>query len=381
MRYTHSDSNARLRAIIETAIDGIITIDSRGIIESANPAAAKLFGYTIGELIGQPVTMLMPEPYRSEHGGYMRRYQAGAPPKIIGIGREVPGVRKNGELFPFRLAVSEIELEDGSKLYTGMIHDLTEQKATEEQLRRYASELERSNRDLEDFAYISSHDLQEPLRKIQAFGSRIQAKEAHLLSEQGRDYLERMLNAAGRLQTLINDLLTFSRVSTKAQPFMSISLSNVLNEVIDDLEVAIEQAGARIHRHELTEIEADPTQIRQLFQNLLSNALKFRRSDEQMTIRVTGELIQEKGEATPMIRISFEDNGIGFEQKYADRIFNIFQRLEGQRFQGSGVGLAICKRIVTRHGGRIEAHSERGSGSKFVVILPLRQKAGNTGPV
>lgn len=376
MRYTHSDSNARLRAIIETAIDGIITIDSKGKIESANPAAAKLFGYAIEELIGQPVTMLMPEPYRSEHGGYMRRYQAGAPPKIIGIGREVPGVRKNGETFPFRLAVSEIELEDGSKLYTGMIHDLTEQKATEEQLRRYAAELERSNRDLEDFAYISSHDLQEPLRKIQAFGSRIQAKEAHLLSEQGRDYLDRMLNAAGRLQTLINDLLTFSRVSTKAQPFMSISLSNVLNEVIDDLEVAIEQAGASIHRHELAEVEGDPTQIRQLFQNLLSNALKFRRSDERMTIRVTGELIQEKDEAPPMIRISFEDNGIGFEQKYADRIFNIFQRLEGQRFQGSGVGLAICKRIVTRHGGRIEAFGERGSGSKFVVILPVSQKNG-----
>ena len=372
-----SDSS-RLKAIIDTAIDGIITIDERGIIDTVNPAAAKLFGYAKEELVGKNISMLMPEPYHSAHDQYLADYHRGGQGKIIGIGREVIGLRKNGNTFPFRLAVGEVKLKGDSRLYTGIIHDLSQQKGQEEQLRRYAADLERSNRELENFAYISSHDLQEPLRKIQAFGSRILSREGDNLSPQGRDYLERIQRASARLQNLINDLLTFSRVSSRAKPFVMVDLNQILAEVCSDLEIAITEAEATIDVASLPSIEADPTQIRQLFQNLLSNAVKFRREGVPPQITVTAE------DATPnpepdrrkprkTYQIAIQDNGIGFEEKYLDRIFNIFQRLEGRKSEGSGIGLAICRKIALRHGGDLSAKSTPGEGSRFIITLPAKQ--------
>ncbi|MEM7515250.1 MAG: PAS domain S-box protein, partial [Bacteroidota bacterium] len=201
----YSESENKLNAIIKTAVDGIISIDTKGIVQLVNPAAARLFGYAPEEVNGKNVKMLMPEPDQSRHDGYLNNYLEGGPPKIIGIGREVSGMKKDGTVFPFRLSISEVQLGTG-KVFTGIVHDLTAEKLAEEKLRRYAAELERSNRELEDFAYISSHDLQEPLRKIQAFGTRLRAKEGSSLTEKGLDYLNRMLNASERLQNLINDL-------------------------------------------------------------------------------------------------------------------------------------------------------------------------------
>lgn len=364
----------RLKAIFETAIDGIITIDERGYIDAVNPAAARLFGYERGELTGKNISSLMPEPYQSAHDQYLANYRQTGQGKIIGIGREVIGLKKSGETFPFRLAVGEVRLEAGGRFFTGIIHDLSQQKQQEAQLRRYAAELERSNRELENFAYISSHDLQEPLRKIQAFGSRILSREGEHLTPQGRDYLERIQRASARLQNLINDLLAFSRVSSRAKPFVSVSLNQILDEVRSDLEIAITEAEAIITVGELPTLEADPTQMRQLFQNLLANAIKFRQSARSPRINVSAQPVEPVDGDCERYLIAVADNGIGFEEKYLDRIFNIFQRLEGRKYEGSGIGLAICRKIALRHGGDLTARSQPGQGTTFLVTLPLHQQ-------
>jgi two-component system, LuxR family, sensor kinase FixL len=370
------ESENKINSIIQAAVDGIITIDSHGIIEMVNPSAAKLFGYVEEELLGKSINMLMPEPDQSRHDGYMHNYERTGKKRIIGIGREVSGLKKDGTIFPFFLSISEVQLE-GRRLYTGFVHDITNQKLTEERLRRYAAELERSNAELQDFAYVSSHDLQEPLRKIQAFGDRLKTKEQAHLSDQGKDYVDRMLNAAVRMQNLINDLLAFSRVTTKSKSFEKVNLDTILSEVLSDLEITIEQTGTVIERSTLPSIEAEPTQMRQLFQNLISNAIKFRKEGVTPVVKIYHEQLQRTAHllGTPgdlQIAIYIEDNGIGFDEKYLDRIFNIFQRLEGQKYEGSGIGLAICRKIAIRHGGDITAESKPGQGTRFIITLATK---------
>ena len=247
---------------------------------------------------------------------------------------------------------------------------------------RQRLELARSNAELQEFAYVASHDLQEPLRKIQTFSDRLKSKYGEVLLDQGRDYLERMQNAAERMQALIDDLLTLSRVTTRAQPFITTHLTQVLLEVLSDLEVRIQKTGGRIEVGELPVLEADPVQIRQLLQNLLSNALKFHRADEPPVIKIYSQLLPEQKQQPTVginsaltCQILIEDNGIGFEEKYLDRIFNAFQRLHGRsEYEGTGMGLAICRKIVERHEGSITATSLPGQGSTFIVTLPLQQR-------
>ena len=247
-------------------------------------------------------------------------------------------------------------------------------------LRVFADHLQRSNRELEEFASVASHDLQEPLRKIQAFGDRLKTTCGNSLSEDGRDYLARMQNAAKRMQTLINDLLTFSRVTTQAQPFRPTDLGLLAAEVASDLEARVEQTGAAIQIGELPTIEADPLQMRQLFQNLISNGLKFRQPDVPPRVSIVSRLLDQSheglnsGDYSQRCEITFEDNGIGFDEKYLDRIFDVFQRLHSRaEFEGTGIGLAVCRKIVERHNGSITARSRPGEGASFIVTLPIKQ--------
>lgn len=253
-----------------------------------------------------------------------------------------------------------------------------------EQETRQREELARSNTELQQFASIASHDLQEPLRKIQAFSNRLKDKYGEVLTEQGRDYLERMQNAAQRMQILIDDLLTLSRVTTKAQPFVPVNLDQVTQEVLSDLEVCIQQNRGHVEVGNLPTIDADPIQMRQLLQNLISNALKFHRDDELQRVKIYSQWLNEQGNtprggsAVPKrCQIIVEDNGIGFDEKYLDRIFNVFQRLHSRsQFEGTGMGLAICRKIAERHGGSITAASTLGQGAKFIVTLPIQQRTG-----
>lgn len=258
-----------------------------------------------------------------------------------------------------------------------------EQRATEleenvrertQELTLYSEELKRSNRELEDFAFVASHDLQEPLRKIRAFASRIENHYHDKLDDKGKDYLQRMNNAAERMSSLIQDLLEFSRIKTRGREFSTVDLSKVVNAVIDDLEVAIENSQATVEIEPLPKIEADASQMTQLFINLLSNAIKFRNPNAPPAIQISYRKINHdlNGIDIECHEIKVNDNGIGFEQIYADRIFMPFQRLYArEEYEGTGIGLAVCRRIVERHGGKISVISAPGEGSEFTLLLPL----------
>lgn len=257
------------------------------------------------------------------------------------------------------------------KLTFGTMEDITERKESEEKLERFAEELQRSNQALDDFAAIASHDLQEPLRKIIAFSTRIKDLYAASLDERGTDYLERMQKATLRMQTFIHDLLEFSRVTTKAKPFEPTNLKDLVVDVLHDLEARIAQTKGSVEIMDLPLLDADPFQMRQLFQNLIGNALKFHRPGVSPVVKVSASKKPKKN----AWRIEIADNGIGFDIKYLERIFKPFERLQGRsQYEGSGIGLAICAKIAVRHGGVLTAKSTPEEGSSFILTLPEKQQ-------
>ena len=252
--------------------------------------------------------------------------------------------------------------------------EVAERQKTEEKLKAYATELERSNEALEEFAAVVSHDLKAPLRKVNMFGQRIQDRYNDILDERGKNYLDRMLRTVERMRTLIDGLLDYSQITTQPQPFVTVDLNIIVDEVLSDLEVQIADVLGQINVDPLPTIQADSMQMRQLWQNLIGNALKFHQPDTPPTINVTSEIFNDEATGEAYGRFAIADNGIGFDDKYVNRIFAAFQRLHGQdEYEGSGVGLAICHRIVTRHNGQISVKSEPNVGSTFTITLPLLQ--------
>jgi signal transduction histidine kinase len=248
-------------------------------------------------------------------------------------------------------------------------HVNDELASTNAQLERRAQELARSNAELEQFASIASHDLQEPLRKIRTFTQQLEVGERDTISDKGADYLRRANAAAARMQNLIEDLLRFSRVATHGRPFAPVDLAQVASEVLEDLEAQVERSGAVIKVGALPTINADALQMRQLLQNLISNAIKFRRDG------VTPELSIDARLLGGTVQLVVKDNGIGFEQQYSHRIFRVFERLHGRsEYPGTGIGLALCRKIAERHGGNVIAEGEPGAGSTFTVTLPLHRQ-------
>lgn len=288
----------------------------------------------------------------------------------------------HGELKYVMLRAS-VEYDDSGNMLRaiGVTADLTEIQTYRRQLEKQVEALHKSNQELEQFAYVASHDLQEPLRKIKAFGERLDKKYSPLLEKEGAFFIERMMNASQRMNTLIEDLLMYSRVSKQNEPYEQVDCNEVLANVIDDLEIKISQGNAQIFiEDKLPVLEAQGVHIQQLFQNLLENALKFRKPSESPVIHIRASLMKaEEVAMSPLLnakrtyyKVSIQDNGIGFEQLYAERIFTIFQRLHGRaEYEGTGIGLAICKKIVMTHGGHIEAIGEEDRGATFIFYLPI----------
>ena len=272
--------------------------------------------------------------------------------------------------------------KDGNiKKVVGITRDVTHKKTFEKERERYIRELNRSNKELEEFAYVASHDMHEPLRKILTFSERLRNKYMDALGDDGKLYLERISASAGNMRNLIDNLLEFSRVSRGTRNFERCDLNVILRDVISDQELKIEETGTRISVGQLPEIEGVHSELRQLFNNLIGNALKFRKKDTPPEIKISGHRLthREKSDLLlpfnqPFFRIDVADNGIGFEGIYAEKIFEIFQRLHGKsEYSGSGIGLAICKKIAENHGGSIHATGAADSGATFSVILPEKQ--------
>jgi len=368
---------ARLKAIVDTATDAIITICPRGSIESFNAAAELLFGYEVEEVIGENIKMLMPAPYQGEHDGYLKNYMETGEKKVIGIGREAIGMRKDGSTFPMELAVSEVQLED-RRLFTGIVRDITERKQAEQEQEVLNQEIEskakqieasnailqRSNEELKQFAYVASHDLQEPLRKVNSFCQLLRDEYSDQLDENAQSYIRYAVDGATRMRNLVADLLDYSRVETQGKPLTPTDAGDACSEAIEILQAAIEETDAKVTVQQLPTIQADRVQLVRLFQNLIGNALKYR-GDSPPEIQIT---VQQRNHDWI---ISIRDNGIGMEPQYYERIFVMFQRLHARdEYTGTGIGLAICKRIVDRLWGTIWVESEPGTGSTFFISVP-----------
>jgi len=379
--------------VLEAAPDAMIVVDDRGRIVYVNGEAEALFCYARQDLLGQPIEALVPEARRGAHVGHRAAYAESLHPRPMGQALHITGRSKDGAEFPVDVKLSPL-LTPSGPLVTAAVRDVTERKLAEEQARTYTRhleelqasierknlELEQRNRELEQFAYVSSHDLQEPLRKIVAFGDRLKVRCSGALDERGLDYLERIQSAASRMHLLIDALLEYSRLTTRVRSLEPVDLDAIARATLADLEVTLERAGGRVDLGELATIDADGVQMRQLFQNLIGNALKFRRDGVPPEVKIWGQTVAgAEGEASSAVRFELhvEDNGIGIEERYCDRIFTVFERLNPRgRYEGTGIGLAICRRIAERHCGAIHVRSTPGQGSDFVVCLPVKQGPG-----
>jgi len=374
-----AESQARKRAILESSLDPIITTNHRGIITEFNKAAEQTFGHPREKVLGtRPSEVLFPPAASAGQQDRIDRYLDLGEGSLLGRRVEVTAVRANGETFDAEMAMT-ISREEGEPVMTFFIRDISRRKKAEQEQARYAAELERSNRELEQFAYVASHDLQEPLRKIRMFSDRLEVLCADKLEPSAHDCVERMQSAAQRMQALIDGLLSLSRVTTQGRKFEPVDLDQIAHEVVSDLEGQIEQWGGRVEIGRLPAIQADALQMRQLLQNLIANGLKFHRVEAPPLVKIEGKFQpgrrhrgRDPRSDREMCRIVVEDNGIGFEEKHRERIFDVFQRLHPRDvFEGTGIGLALCRKIVERHGGQITARSTPGQGSTFEILLPV----------
>lgn len=369
---TDSRKSQEQLALMYTAIEqshtAVMISDNQGRIEYVNPSFCDNTGYSRDEIIGKSTGILKSGEHPKEF--YTRLW------KTLKSGEiwrgEFINRTKTGTLYPELVTIHPIRNYKGKITHFVWVRiDDVERRQTMRQLQKYARELARSNKDLDEFASIASHDIQEPLRKIISFGEKLSAGYSSVLDERGINYLNRMVDAAGRLRNLVRDLIGLSRVSRDVRTFAPVDLNQILGEVLVDLEFTIEETEAVVEKKPLPSIEGNRAQLYQLFQNLVSNALKFHKKHSQPQISISCKQ-QEKGE----VEIEIRDQGIGFDEKYLDKIFKPFERLHTvlDGYTGSGIGLALCRKIVNAHGGSISATSQPGKGAVFKVKLPEKQK-------
>jgi len=357
--------------IIDTVREPLIVLDAEFRVTQANRAFFRTFRVEPEDTIGEVLFTLGDGQWDIAPLRELLRDKLAVEPQLndFDVDHVFPGIGRKIMLLNARLVSQGPNLP---RIILLAIEDITARRFTEWRLAEQHRELERSNAALEEFASVASHDLQEPVRKILSFGELLNTSAGPALEGNARAYLGRMLSAAARMRTLISDVLLYSQVTTRVQPFVRTDLARVAREVIADLETSIAESGGRVEVGELPVIDADALQMRQLLQNLLGNALKYRQKDTPPVVRLGCSSPPGGQDCT----ITVSDNGIGFNEKHAGRIFRMFVRLHGRdEYQGSGIGLAICRKIVERHGGTIAATSSAGAGATVTVTLPVRQAA------
>jgi PAS domain S-box-containing protein len=359
----------RYRGLLEAAPDAMVVVNQQGEIVLLNLQAEKQFGYRRDELLGQKLTNLIPEGFAERLIADGLRSAEDALAQQIGTGVELTALRKDGSWFPMELMLSPLESDSGT-LVTVAIRNITLRNAATIQMLHTVEELKRSNEDLQQFAYVASHDLQEPLRMVASYVALIARRYKGKLDADADEFISFAVDGAKRMQSLIQDLLAFSRVGSKGVELVATSSEDALNRAIKNLRVAIADSGARVTHEPLPSVLADEIQLTQLFQNLLGNAIKYRRAE------APGVHVAARQNGAKKWIFSVQDNGLGIEPQYFERIFGMFQRLHGrEEFSGTGMGLAICKKIVERHGGDISVESTIGQGSTFRFPLAGSEKA------
>lgn len=363
-----SAAHQLLLDIIDTVREPLLVLDPEFRVTQANRAFFSTFRVEPDDTIGEVLFTLGDGQWDIPALRELLRDKLSLAPHLydFDVDHVFPGIGRKIMLLNARLVSQGPNMP---RIILLAIEDITQRRFTEWRLAEQRRELQRSNAALDEYASVASHDLQEPLRKILTFGDRLNASAGPLLEGDSRQHLERMLGAAARMRTLINDLLQYSQLTSKIQPFTSTDLGGIAREVIADLETAVADAGGRVEVGELPTIDADAVQMRQLLQNLLGNALKYRRMDKPPIVKISSSR-----PGPQLCTITVADNGIGFNEEHAERIFRMFERLHGRaQYDGSGIGLAICRKIVERHGGTIAATSSAGQGATFTVTLPVTQ--------
>jgi PAS domain S-box-containing protein len=339
---------------------GYCTVDRNGFILEANQTLSVLLGIDQAKLTHKKLSDFVDREAQDEYYLHHQRTFEESQRQVT----DIQMVKHTGESIVMRLE-SALDQKDPTRIRV-ILSDISEQKQAEKALAHYTQELERANQALQDFSFIASHDLQEPLRKVKTFGEMLLANFGEALGDEGKSYLTRMMLAAARMDSLLRGLLAYSRVTTQAVPFAEVDLNRIAAEVLSDLEARLMETGGKVAVGELPTIQADPMQMRQLFQNLISNALKYHRPGVPPLVSVTSGSV-----ANSSIEIIVKDNGIGIDMQYTEHIFEPFTRLNGKPAQdGTGMGLAICKKIIDRHHGTVSVSSVLDQGSTFTVTLP-----------
>ncbi len=352
------------RTLLEGMTEGLVVIDQRGIVQAINPAAEQIFGYSPEQLVGQNVHRLMPESVRAMHDRLVAAYADTGESEVMARGRELEGQRADGSRFAVEVTLNAIDI-DGEHWVIGLVRDVSERRRSELHRQEQLAALERSNRELEQFAYVASHDLQEPLRMVGSYMQLIEQRYAGQLDGDAEKWIGYAVDGANRMKALIEDLLAYSRANAQDLVLAPTDTQAVLQAVLRDLGQALDDNDARVTHDPLPWIMADHNQLHRVLLNLIGNALKYRHAERPPEIHIGAD------RANGQWRISVRDNGIGIEQRFHDKVFAIFQRLHGRdEYAGTGVGLAIVRRIVQRHGGRIWIESTPGEGTTFFFTIP-----------
>lgn len=356
------------RRALESAPSGILMLDEQSKILLANNEAERLFGYSREEILGQPVEMLIPARFRHDHPGHREAYHKSPGKRAMGQGRDLYGLRKDGSEFPVEVGLNPIRTAAGIQVLVAVV-DITSRKRAEHESERQMEELQRSNAELEQFAYIASHDLQEPLRMVASYTQILAERYRGKLDESANKYIEYAVDGARRMQRLINDLLTYARVTSQAKALQPTDAAEVLASVTRIMVETIKSRKGDVVCQKLPKVMADEVQLGQVFQNLIDNALKFHGTHAprvEIGAEITGKIC----------KFFVADNGIGINSESSGRLFQMFQRLHTrEEYEGTGIGLAVSKRIIERHGGRIWFESTPGQGTTFYFTLAVAKEA------
>ncbi|RYG52094.1 MAG: PAS domain S-box protein [Chitinophagaceae bacterium] len=376
------EREASLQQILMNGPDAVIVIDQDNYIIFWNSRAEEMFGWRANEVLGLPLSStIIPPRYREAHDAGIKRYLATGEARVLNKTIELSALDKQGKEFFISLTVAKTP-RMGEVAFTAFVRDITEQKKNQAELEKKTKELEVSNKQLEQFAHVASHDLKEPVRKMRVFLDKLQRDFQSQMPAASIAYLEKAQAAAQRLNSMVEGVLNYSSVRSHHEPFSVIDLGTMMRNIELDLEIVIQQTGAKINYGELPEFEGIPFLIYQLFYNLINNSLKFARTGAAPAITITGTALNRAealkffpaGDSQHFIKLEIEDNGIGFSREDAEKIFLTFTRLNSKdQYEGTGLGLALCKSIVDRHYGVISAAGEEGKGAKFTIILPARQ--------